>query len=222
MRDLPINPILGLAGWRFILLNAPPRKTRRHTLPRKKTGIFWPFITMPSITLAILYMEYHPPAMAHVSAEDAAIYGNVITSMYRFHDILLGRLLDLVGPDTTVILLSDHGFYHNHLRPKVREHFREPSKKFGAEMNPITWHRLQGVFAATGQGIKRDELFYGTSLLDIAPTILALLGLPIPDDMDGRVLTRIFAEPVELERIASYEPPHENDGIHRNVSEEET
>ena len=70
---------------------------------------------MPSITPAMSYMEYHPPAMAHVSAEDAAIYGNVINSMYRFHDILLGRLLDLVGPDTTVILLSDHGFYHNHL-----------------------------------------------------------------------------------------------------------
>ena len=160
--------------------------------------------------------------MAHISKEDAAIYGNIITSMYRFHDILLGRLLDLVGPNTTVILLSDHGFYHNHLRPKVREHFREPSKKFGLAMNPIRWHRLQGSFAAVGPGIKRDELFYGTSLLDIAPTILALLGLPIPDDMDGRVLTRIFAEPVELERIASYEPPHENDGIHRNVSDEES
>lgn len=168
------------------------------------------------------YMEYHPPAMGHVSEEDAAIYGNVINSMYRFHDILLGRLLDLVGPDTTVILLSDHGFYHNHLRPQVREHFRDPSKKFGMDMNPVRWHRLQGIFAAAGAGIKRDELFYGTSLLDIAPTILALLGLPIPDDMDGHALTRIFAEPVELERIASYEPPHEKDGIHRNVPEEES
>jgi Flp pilus assembly protein TadD len=126
--------------------------------------------------------------------------------------------------------LSDHGFYHNHLRPKgplkrypfVREPVREPLKKLGWAGNPISWHRLHGVFAAVGQGIKRDELFYGTNLLDIAPTILALLGLPIPDDMDGRVLTRIFAEPVELERIASYEPPHENDGVHRNVSEEES
>jgi len=162
------------------------------------------------------FMEYFPPAMAHVSAEDAAIYGEVVNCMYRFHDILLGRLLDLVGPDTTIILISDHGFYHNHLRPKVRE--QEPLKRLG---NPINWHRLQGVFAATGPGIKRDELIYGTSLLDIAPTILALLGLPIPDDMDGRVLTRIFAEPVELERIASYEPPHENDGVHRNIPEDE-
>jgi predicted AlkP superfamily phosphohydrolase/phosphomutase/Flp pilus assembly protein TadD len=168
------------------------------------------------------FMEYHPPAMAHVSAEDAAIFGHVITGIYRFHDMLLGRLLDLVGPDTTVILLSDHGFYHDHLRPKVQEHFRDPAKKFGVEMNPVAWHRLHGVFVAAGQAIKRDELFYGTSLLDIAPTVLALLGLPIPDDMDGRALTGIFAEPVELDRIPSYEPPHENDGVHRNVSAEET
>ncbi len=167
------------------------------------------------------FMEYHPPGMPHVSAEDGALFGNVINSMYRFHDMLLGRLLDLVGPETTVILLSDHGFYHDHLRPKVREHFREPSKKFGGEMNPVAWHRLQGVFAAAGRGIKRDELFYGTSLLDIAPTILALLGLPVPKDMDGRALTRIFAEPTQLERIPSYEPPHEKDGVLRNVAPEE-
>ena len=89
-------------------------------------------------------------------------------------------------------------------------------------MNPIGWHRLQGVFAAAGQGIKRDELFYGTSLLDITPTILALLGVPIPEDMDGRVLTGIFSEPTELERIPSYEPPHENDGVLRNITAEET
>ena len=89
-------------------------------------------------------------------------------------------------------------------------------------MNPVSWHRIQGVFATAGQGIKRDELFYGMNLLDIAPTILALLGLPIPDDMDGRALTGIFSEPVELEHIASYEPPHENDGVRRDVAAEET
>jgi predicted AlkP superfamily phosphohydrolase/phosphomutase/tetratricopeptide (TPR) repeat protein len=169
-----------------------------------------------------VFMEYHPPAMPHVSAEDATAFGGVITGVYRFHDMLLGRLLDLVGPDTTVMILSDHGFYHDQLRPQVQEHFSDPKKKFGTEMNPVSWHRLQGVFAAAGQAIKRDELFYGMNLLDIAPTILALLGLPIPDDMDGRALTGIFSDPVELEHIASYEPPHENDGIRRNVTTEET
>lgn len=169
-----------------------------------------------------VFMEYFPPAMAHVSPEDAAVYGDVITGIYRFHDMLLGRLLGLVGRDTTVILVSDHGFYHDHLRPQVREHFRDPAKKFATEMNPVAWHRLHGVFVAAGQGIKRDELFYGTSLLDIAPTVLALLGLPVPDDMDGRALTKIFSEPVELKHIASYEPEDPNDGVHRNVAPAES
>lgn len=169
-----------------------------------------------------VFMEYYPPAMAHVSPEDASVYGDIITGIYRFHDMLLGRLLDLVGRDTTVILISDHGFYHDHLRPRVREHFREPAKKFGNEMNPVSWHRLHGVFVAAGQGIKRDELFHGTSLLDITPTVLALLGLPVPDDMDGRALTGIFSEPVELKHISSYEPENPNDGVHRNVAPAES
>jgi tetratricopeptide (TPR) repeat protein len=168
------------------------------------------------------FVEYHPPAMAHVSAEDAAIYGGVVTGMYRFHDMMLARLLDIAGPDTTVILLSDHGFYSDHLRPNVAEHSRNPRDKFGAKMNPVAWHRPQGIFVAGGKPLKHDELMHGASLLDVAPTILALLGLPIPDDMDGRVLTKIFVEPPELERITSYEPPHPKDGMHRDVAMEES
>lgn len=168
------------------------------------------------------FMEYHPPAMAHVGAEDAALFGGVMENVYRFHDLLLGRLLDLVGPETSVLLLSDHGFHHDELRPRVAEHTTDPRKKFSNEMNPVAWHRLHGVFVAAGQGIKRDELFYGTSLLDIAPTVLALLGLPVPEDMDGKVLADIFTEPSAVERIASYEPPHPDDGTHRGVAAEET
>ncbi len=168
------------------------------------------------------FMEYYPPAMAHVSSEDAEIYGGVIPGIYQFHDMMLGRLLDLAGPETTLLLLSDHGFHSGELRPLVAEHSRVPLDKFGAKMNPVGWHRPQGIFAAVGQAIKRDDLIHGASLLDIAPTVLALLGQPIPDDMDGRVLTKIFAEPPELERVPSYEEPHPQDGMHRDVSIEES
>ncbi len=168
------------------------------------------------------FIEYHPPAMAHVSAEDAAVWGEVVTGMYRFHDMMLGTLLDLAGPDTTVLLLSDHGFYSDHLRPEVLEHFRDPAKKFGPEMNPVSWHRPHGMFVAAGKAIKHDELIHGASLLDIAPTVLALLGQPVPGDMDGRALTHLFVEPAAPERIASYEPPHPHDGVHRDVPAEES
>ena len=168
------------------------------------------------------FMEYFPPAMAHVSAEDARAFGYVVKGVYRFHDMLLGRMLEVVGPETTVLLISDHGFHSDHLRPPVPKHFRDPRDKFGHEMNPVAWHRQQGVFVAAGPAIKRDELIHGAGLLDVAPTILTLLGLPVPDDMDGRPLTRIFAEPVEPERVASYEPPHPDDGMHRGLSAEES
>jgi tetratricopeptide (TPR) repeat protein len=185
----------------------------------------WDFLAVYYETIDLAchnFMEYHPPAMAHVSADDAEIFGGVVQAFYEFHDMMLGRLLDVAGPETTVILLSDHGFYNNHLRPPVAEHSLDPKEKFGPKMNPVSWHRRQGIFVAAGKPIKRDELTHGTSLLDVAPTILALLGLPVPDDMDGRVLTRIFKEPIEIERIDSYEAPHPKDGMHRGVAAEES
>ncbi len=37
--------------------------------------------------------------------------------------------------------------------------------------------------------------------MDLAPTILHLMGLPVPDDMDGRVLTSALS----IERAVEYE-----------------
>ncbi len=168
------------------------------------------------------FMEYHPPAMSHVTEEDAASYGYVIRGVYRFHDMMLGRLLEVAGPDTTVLLVSDHGFYSDHLRPPVAQHTTDPLEKFGASMNPVAWHAQQGVFVAAGAGIKADELIHGTTLLDIAPTVLTLLGLPVPADMDGRALSQLFTEGLEPERIDSYEAPHPQDGVWRDLSPEES
>ncbi len=168
------------------------------------------------------FMEYHPPAMAHVEADDAKLFGPVVTGVYRFHDMLLGRLLSLVGPETTVLILSDHGFHSDGLRPPVARHTRNPGEKFGPEMNPVAWHREQGILVAAGTAIRRDEIIRGATLLDIAPTVLTLLGVPVPDDMDGRSLTNLFVgSPTASERVASYEAPHPLDGMHREVPAEE-
>ncbi|MGB2986383.1 MAG: alkaline phosphatase family protein [Phycisphaerae bacterium] len=70
-------------------------------------------------------------------------------------------------------------------------------------------HRPEGIFVATGPGIARRPLPYGRGsesdgrglyglhahIVDCAPTILAMLGLPIPDDMEGHVITDIFETP---------------------------
>jgi len=58
-------------------------------------------------------------------------------------------------------------------------------------------HRLNGIFLAYGPGIKKGQRV-DAKIYDIAPTILHIFGLPVPNDMDGRVLMEIFEEDSEF------------------------
>lgn len=153
------------------------------------------------------FVQYHPPKLPWIPQEDFDRYRHVIESTYRFSDMTLGRLLELAGENATVILCSDHGFQSGDMRLRVT-----PNEPAG----PAYWHRKYGVFIAAGPGVRADERVYGATLLDIAPTILELFGLPAGEDMDGRVLTEIFApnalksgEP--LKRIPSWEDVESNE-----------
>src|SRR5262249_29679425 len=117
----------------------------------------------------------------------------------------LERLLDLAGPETTVILCSDHGFESGSQRPRGAP--REPA-------GPAVWHRQYGIFVIAGPGVKRDERIYGASLIDVAPTILTLFDLPIGEDMDGRPLLEAFEVPPKVETIPSWEKIQGEAGLH--------
>jgi predicted AlkP superfamily phosphohydrolase/phosphomutase len=55
-------------------------------------------------------------------------------------------------------------------------------------------HRDDGIFLAQGPAFRAGVPIEGAHLIDLAPTILALLDVPVPDDMDGRVLDEILTE----------------------------
>lgn len=150
------------------------------------------------------FMRYHPPRLSWISEADFSLYRDVIKTAYQFHDMMLGTLMYLAGEDTTVILVSDHGFHPDHLRP--REVPNEPA-------GPAEEHRPFGIFAALGPGIRRDELVYGASLLDVTPTILTLFGLPVGRDMDGKPLLGAL-QPVDPLYIDSWDGLTGDDGSH--------
>ena len=151
------------------------------------------------------FMAYHPPRLPWVNEEQFEMYKDVVRGAYRFHDMMLERLLQLAGPDTTVILCSDHGFESGSQRPHGMP--REPA-------GPSIWHRQYGIFVMAGPGIKRDERIYGASLIDIAPTVLTLFDLPIGEDMDGRPLLEAFETPPKIESIPSWETKPGDAGMH--------
>jgi len=57
----------------------------------------------------------------------------------------------------------------------------------GAAFGNTGDHRYNGILIMQGNGVKPGDLG-NASLMDIAPTVLHLLGVPVPDDMDGQVL----------------------------------
>lgn len=130
------------------------------------------------------FMPYHPPRQPHVPEEEFERYRGVMAACYRFHDMMLGRMLELAGDDTLVLLVSDHGFRSDHRRP-------EASPAIG-DGQATSWHTPQGILVAAGAGVLPDHLVFGASLLDLAPTILASLGVPISREMPGRVLYQMW------------------------------
>jgi arylsulfatase A-like enzyme len=73
-------------------------------------------------------------------------------------------------------------------------------------------HTPDGFLIAKGPGIPAGQRTEA-SLLDIAPTALHLMGIPIPEESDGEVLLRIYAEnaeprrrPVERDQVGPYGP----------------
>jgi predicted AlkP superfamily phosphohydrolase/phosphomutase len=53
-------------------------------------------------------------------------------------------------------------------------------------------HALAGILIASGNGIRQGKTVDDARLVDLAPTILHMLNVPIPDDMDGRLLEDIL------------------------------
>ncbi len=63
-------------------------------------------------------------------------------------------------------------------------------------------HRVEGIFLAHGPGVK-PGLKINAEIADITPTLLAMLGLAVPADMEGKALTEIFDPSLKVE----FEPP---------------
>lgn len=142
------------------------------------------------------FMKYHPPRLPSISQEKYDIYKDAVISSYKIQDMMLERTMQLVDKNTTVIVMSDHGFESGHKR--IVKMPKYPAA-------PALEHRQFGMFVAAGPNIKKNEKVFGLGLIDVAPTILHMFNLPIGRDMDGKVALDIFEQIEKPQYIESWD-----------------
>lgn len=64
-------------------------------------------------------------------------------------------------------------------------------------------HKMNGVFLAYGNNVKKSNKIDNAEIIDLTPTILNMFNIQIPDDLDGKVLSNVFQNPNKVEKIAS-------------------
>jgi tetratricopeptide (TPR) repeat protein/arylsulfatase A-like enzyme len=151
------------------------------------------------------FMRYHAGKTVRGFDTDPRIYQGIVANAYRYHDLMLGRMLALAGPDCAVMLVSDHGFHSGRLLPDYI-----PAEAAG----PAVEHRHFGIFALRAPGVPRGERVYGANVLDIAPTVLHIFGLPAGSDMQGKVLLNAFPDQRPLPAVPSWDDIAGEDGSH--------
>jgi len=139
-----------------------------------------------------------------VDERDISRFGKLIDNYYVFIDELLGELLEAVPADTTVIVFSDHGF-----GPTGRWSEELPWSGGHGRITPGAPVAPDGVLIMAGPPIRPGVRLDRPHVLDLAPTVLYLQGLPLAADMPGGVfgesIREEFAAAVPLRQIPTYE-----------------
>lgn len=132
--------------------------------------------------------------------QDVALLGDLIPATYRYMDAALGEFVSAAGDDWNVVVVSDHGFGS---KTGIYAGGRSDSV-----LELTGNHRPNGIFLAAGPDLRRGVEIHDLALNDVAPMLFALAGLPLSDQLSGRVardaLRDDFGDDHPLRRVASY------------------
>ncbi len=134
-------------------------------------------------TLGHLLAPYMPPPTLDVDPVSAAIYVKAVPKYFQIVDRWIGRYLEHYPlSEAAILVVSDHGFKWTEGRPRGLSGTAGPTA-------PL-WHETDAAFVVAGHGIERRGQVTpeAASVYDVAPTVLALLGLPAGAGWQGSVL----------------------------------
>ena len=165
------------------------RAVAEHLLAKDPDIALWGLYFNGIDVVSHRYWKYiEPSRYRNVDPAEIPRFRTVIERYYEYTDGLLGTILERRRPGDTFVLVSDHGFH-----------------AYGHKDGPAGFLVIAGANVAAGVSPEDVEL------ADITPTVLALLGMPAGEDMDGRVLDELFTPEwrtsYPVERITTYDTP---------------
>jgi hypothetical protein len=149
------------------------------------------------------YLRYaYPSSFGDVSAEQVRQYGRVLGDYYAFVDAVVGRTMRSLGPDDLLLIVSAFGMEPLSPGKQILEQFVGDPRISGThERAPDGFLLAYGSTVAPGRPAR-------ASLVDVAPTILYYLGLPVGRDMDGFARTDLFKSSFTASRPVTFIPTY--------------
>jgi predicted AlkP superfamily phosphohydrolase/phosphomutase len=155
-------------------------------------------------TVAHYYLRYSLPTRAFraVSEEDRRRFGQAVDRHYAFVDAEIGVMLDSLAPDDLLVVVSGFGMQSlNPVKEVVGRLMGDPDFSGTHERAP------DGFLLVSGGAVDPGRHQRG-SIVDVTPTILYFLGLPIARDMDGFARADLFAKAFTAERPIAFIPTY--------------
>jgi hypothetical protein len=150
-------------------------------------------------TVAHTFLRYAEPHLfGDVTPSDLAQFGAVLDRYYAFIDGEIGREIARLGPGDLLLVVSGFGMEPMRLPKRALARLLgEPDISGTHERAP------DGFLMAYGSHVAPATLPRG-SIVDLAPTALYFLGLPIARDMDGYARTDLFTKAFTSARPVTY------------------
>ena len=144
-----------------------------------------------------------PRAFGDVSDEERRRYGQVLEQYYRYVDAIVGRMIDRLGTRDLLLVVSPFGMEPLSPAKRLLEHSLGNALLSGShERAP------DGFLLAYGRAVKPGRLQRG-AVVDLTPTVLYFLGLPVGRDMDGFARADLFTREFTALRPIAYIPTYE-------------
>jgi hypothetical protein len=152
----------------------------------------------------------HPP-----SANEQAALGDMVRAYYAYLDAVIGDLLDAAPDHTSVMIVSDHGMGATARNAAYRGPTLSGGHLDGPPALLVAAGPVFGKPAAAAKPIReltRADVPRLGSIMDVTPTLLAVLDVPVGRDMQGHVLESVLDPTYMASRPVRFVPTHTEPG----------